>query len=119
MDELNVGKRLEQNLRENLIFGLFATDDAKEDLKWIKEEELKRKFKHFWVVQFCNFVKYYNEVNEENEFELEKECSQNSSNSALDIVKDLTDKGYDSLACKIVKSMFQDLDLVITDLDIH
>ena len=110
---------LEQNLREDLIFGLFAADDAKADLKWIKEEELKRKFKHWWVVQLCNFMKYYIAVTEDDDFDLEEEYGNNAAHATACLVRDLSNAGYESLSCKLVKSMFQDMDLVITEKDLH
>ena len=115
----NIGNTLAQNLREDLVFDLLAGETVKEHLKSLKEEDLKRKYKHWWIVQFFNFLKYANDLDDNNELELGEEHGRNSADSTQKMFELLDDKGYTRTATFVIKSLFDNLDLNIQESDLH
>lgn len=50
---------LQQNLRDDLIFDLFAPDQTKLIQRTTKTEELRRKFKRLWVREFAENIRCF------------------------------------------------------------
>lgn len=95
-DEKYVEVSLTQNLRDDLIFDLFATEENKKDMLSLREEHLRRKFKRFWCKVFCIRAM----APESTPATLEKlgdECGETHYN----FVVELNNAGYVTLAAKL------------------
>lgn len=115
----NVGIRLAQNLREDLIVDLLAGEQIKSNIKQIKEEDLKRKYKHWWVVQLCNFLKFASNVDENNREKIMEECGKNMSNATIEILPEFRRGNYQNIVIDMIRNNLVEFDLNILEADLH